>query len=668
METQQAVRLWAPDRQGLQSHPFMAFLRNLSETSDFCGETSDALQRWSLEHPDRFWNGVWDFFQIKGDKGDVVFQPAEHMRNARFFPQSRLNFADNLLGRAPANDQEPALIFRGEDKVQMHLSWAELKQQVSQAQQAMAACGVGKGDRVAAMMPNMPQTVVMMLAATSLGAIWSSCSPDFGVRGVMDRFGQIEPKLFIACDGYWYNGKRIEIRDKLQEIVPQLPTLHHTVIVSYLDEAENVADALGKGLGKGEAGKASTYEAFLGGFTPQELYFEQVAFDHPVYIMFSSGTTGVPKCIVHATGGVLLQHVKELGLHCGLKQQDRLFYFTTCGWMMWNWMVSGLALGCTLCLYDGSPFAVRPDFLFDYAQEERFALFGTSAKYIDALRKAGARPVQTHDLSSLRLITSTGSPLPPENFDYVYQEIARDVQLASISGGTDIVSCFVLGIPDKPVYKGEIQGGGFGLAVDVWNEAGEPAGVDEKGELVCTQAFPCMPVGFWNDPDGEKYHKAYFDRFDNIWCHGDFASKTAHGGFVIHGRSDATLNPGGVRIGTAEIYNQVEKLPVILEALAIGQDFEDDVRVILFVRLAEGVSLDEDLIRIIRRTIREGASPRHVPAKIIAVKDIPRTKSGKIVELAVRDVVHGRTVKNKEALANPEALALFENLPDLQTA
>jgi len=494
-----------------------------------------------------------------------------------------------------------------------------------------------------------------MLAAASLGAIWSSCSPDFGEQGVLDRFGQIEPKLFIACDAYWYAGKLQDVSAKVKVVAGNLGV--PVLVVHYAGDAEALAAALSDG---------RTLEALTAPYEARPLTFAQLPFRHPLYILFSSGTTGVPKCIVHSAGGTLLQHLKEHGLHCSLTEGDRLFYFTTCGWMMWNWLVSGLAVGATLCLFDGSPFHPDGNVLFDYAEAEKFAVFGTSAKYIDAVRKGGFTPRTTHDLSSLRLLTSTGSPLSPEGFSFVYEGIKPDVQLASISGGTDIVSCFVLGIPLKPVWRGEIQGPGLGLAMDVWDEEGRPVR-GEKGELVCTKAFPSMPVMFWNDPDGAKYRGAYFERFDNVWCHGDFAEWTSHGGIVIHGRSDATLNPGGVRIGTAEIYNQVEQMEEVAEALCIGQDFDDDVRVVLFVRLAPGVTLDEALEKKIRTKIRTGASPRHVPAKIVAVADIPRTKSGKIVELAVREVVHGRPVKNKEALANPEALALFADLAVLRT-
>jgi acetoacetyl-CoA synthetase len=575
------------------------------------------------------------------------------MPGARFFPDARLNFAENLLNKSGDGD---ALVFRGEDKVARRLSWNELRDLVSRLQQLFRAHGVRPGDRIAGMMPNMPETVAAMLAAASLGAIWSSCSPDFGEQGVLDRFGQIEPVLFFAPDGYWYAGKRIDVADKVAAVVAKIPSIRAAFIIDYLGSAEQAA---------ARSDRAEALSAALAPFAPATLEFERLPFDHPLYILYSSGTTGVPKCIVHSAGGMLIQHIKEHRLNAGIGDGDRFFYFTTCGWMMWNWLVTGLASGATLLLYDGSPFHPDGNVIFDYAQAEKMTYFGTSAKFLDAVRKAGLRPIETHDLSTVRVISSTGSPLAPENFRFVYDGIKADVHLASISGGTDIAACFVLGVPVKPVYVGEIQGPGLGMAVDVFDEDARPVR-GEKGELVCTRAFPSMPLMFWNDDDGAKYRAAYFERFDNIWCHGDFAEWTEHGGMIIHGRSDATLNPGGVRIGTAEIYNQVEQMEEVAEAICIGQDWDGDVRVVLFVRLAAGVVLDEALEKKIRAKIRTGASPRHVPAKIVAVADIPRTKSGKITELAVRDTVHGRDVRNKEALVNPEALDLYRDLPALQ--
>jgi acetoacetyl-CoA synthetase len=610
------------------------------------------LHAWSVAQGADFWDLVWDFCGIIGDKGERRLINADKMPGAQFFPDAKLNFAENLLRAAGSGD---ALIFRGEDKISYRLSWAELIALVSRLQQALRAVGVGKGDRVTAMIPNMPETIALMLAVTSLGAICSTCSPDFGERAVLDRFGQIEPKVFFTVDGYWYNGKPISTVDKVAAVARQLVTAEMVVIIPYLGDAAKAAN---------QVPRACALADFLEAHAPKPLSFERLPFNHPVEILYSSGTTGVPKCIVHSAGGMLLQHSKEHRLQCDLRAGERLFYFTTCGWMMWNWLASGLGSGATLVLFDGSPFAPQT-VLWDYAQEERINIFGTSAKYIDACKKAGLAPSRTHDLSSVRVVTSTGSPLAPESFDYVYSDIKADVHLASISGGTDIVSCFVLGDPTAPVWRGEIQAPGLGMAVDVWSDDGRPVR-GEKGELICTRPFPSMPVMFWNDTEGSKYHAAYFERFPNVWCHGDFAEWTAHGGIIIHGRSDATLNPGGVRIGTAEIYAQVEQIPEVTEAVAIGQDWQDDVRVVLFVRLAEGVAPDDALREKIRQKIRTGASPRHVPAKIVQIADIPRTKSGKITELAVRDVIHGRPVKNTGALANPEALELYRDLAELR--
>ncbi|MDT6939878.1 acetoacetate--CoA ligase [Brucella pseudogrignonensis] len=646
--------LWQPDANriaasGLEHFRVQAEERAGRKLSDY-----QALHRWSIEDRAAFWTLIWDFCDVIGERGDTALIDSGHMREAKFFPEAKLNFAENLLRHKGEGE---AIIFRGEDKVERRLTWGDLHALVSKLQQFMLAEGVKPGDRIAGMMPNIPEAIALMLAASSLGAVWSSCSPDFGAQGVLDRFGQIEPKLFFACDGYWYNGKRIDVSDKIAEVSARLPSSKRTVIVSYLGEAEAVASNARNGI---------ALDAALASFAAKDVAFMRLPFDHPLYILFSSGTTGIPKCIVHRAGGVLLQHLKEHRLHADVRKGDRFFYFTTCGWMMWNWLASGIASGATLLLYDGSPFYPDGNVLFDYAAAEKMTYFGTSAKFIDAVLKAGLNPRETHDLSALRTISSTGSPLSPEGFAFVYESIKPDVHLASISGGTDIVSCFVLGVPTESVWQGEIQGAGLGMAVDVWDDDGKPVR-REKGELVCTKAFPSMPLEFWNDPDGAKYQAAYFDRFDNIWCHGDFAEWTQHDGIVIHGRSDATLNPGGVRIGTAEIYNQVEQMAEVAEALCIGQDWDHDVRVVLFVRLAESISLDDDLRTRIKTKIRTGATPRHVPAKIVAVSDIPRTKSGKIVELAVRDIVHGREVKNREALANPEALELYRDLAELQS-
>jgi acetoacetyl-CoA synthetase len=648
------VPLWMPTPDRIAKAPITAFMVEASARAGTGFSSYAELHRWSVDRREDFWSLLWDFCGVVGEKGERLLIDGDRMPGATFFPDARLNFAENLLRRRGSGD---AIVFKGEDKMLRRLSWDDLHALVSRLQQLFVALGVKKGDRVAAMMPNMPEAAAGMLAAASLGAVWSSCSPDFGEQGVLDRFGQIEPVVFLAPDGYWYNGKQNDVTAKVQAVLAKLPSVRQAILVDYLGTARQAVTAIPRAVALDDA---------LTPFEAKDVTFERLPFAHPLCILFSSGTTGIPKCIVHGAGGTLLQHLKEHQLHGGIKDGDRLFYFTTCGWMMWNWLISGLATGATLLLYDGSPFHPDGNILFDYADAEKMAYFGTSAKFIDTLRKSGLRPIDSHDLSTVRTVSSTGSPLSPEGFAFVYDGIKKDVHLASISGGTDIVSCFVLGVPIEPVWPGEIQAAGLGMAVDVWDDEARPVR-QQKGELVCTRPFPSMPVAFWNDPGGKKYHAAYFERFDNVWCHGDFAEWTAHGGMVIHGRSDATLNPGGVRIGTAEIYNQVEQMPEIAEALCIGQDFDNDVRVVLFVRLAPGVSLDDDLQNRIRQKIRTGCSPRHVPARIVAVADIPRTKSGKITELAVRDIVHGRDVKNKEALANPQTLELFRDLEALRS-
>ena len=649
--------LWRPSAERIADSNMMAFMARLRETRGIELADYTALHRWSVDDVAAFWNAVWDFGRVIGDKTGPALVDGELMPGARFFPDARINFAENLLRR---RDDADAMVFWGEDKAKRRVSFAELYDRVSQLTQALKALGVGPGDRVAGFMPNMPETVMAMLATTALGAVWSSCSPDFGVQGVLDRFGQIEPKVLFCPDGYFYNGKAHDSLARVAEFTAQLPSLQRIVVVPYLAEAGAAGPPDLSALDR-----AATLADVIAPYAPAEIAFERVAFNAPLYIMYSSGTTGQPKCIVHGVGGTLLKHICEHKLQCDEKRGDRVFYFTTCGWMMWNWLVSALALETTLLLYDGSPFAPDGNILFDFAEAEKASLFGTSAKYIDALNKAELDPKSTHDLSSLRLITSTGSPLLPEGFDYVYDHIKQDVCLSSIAGGTDIVGCFVAGNPIGAVWRGEIQAPSLGMAVEVFDDKGQPLRGD-KGELVCLKPFPSMPIGFWNDPDGARYRAAYFDTYPNIWHHGDFISFTENGGVVIYGRSDATLNPGGVRIGTAEIYRQVEKLPEIQEALVVGQDWDGDVRVVLFVKLREGKVLDDELVKRIKTQIRSGATPRHVPAKVVEVDDIPRTKSGKIVELAVRDVIHGRQVKNVEALANPEALHLYEGLDELR--
>ncbi len=649
--------LWTPSAERIAASRMDAFRRFINDRHALHLADYPALHAWSVEQREAFWQAIVDFFQIHFHApAERVLREGPAMPDAQWFPGATLNFAEHLLRR---RDGHPALVAVGEDGSREQLSHAQLAAHVAGLQHALHNAGVGIGDRVAAFMPNTWQTVVGVLATASLGATWSSCSPDFGTQGFIDRFGQIEPKVLIAAAGYRYAGKRIDLTDKLNEILPQLPSLERLVIVPYSRVEARPTDY------KSAALTTLWQDFYQPGGAPQ---FTPVPFDQPLYILYSSGTTGVPKCIVHGVGGTLLQHVKELGLHTDLGPDDTLFYYTTCGWMMWNWLISGLALGATLVLYDGSPFHPEPARLIDLIDlidAEDISIFGTSAKFIAALEKAGVRPRESHKLSSLKVILSTGSPLAHESFEYIYRDVKRDLCLSSISGGTDIVSCFALGNPTLPVWRGELQCKGLGMDVQVWNDNGQ-ALTGEKGELVCARHFPSMPVGFWNDADGEKFRAAYFATFPGVWAHGDYAEETAHGGLVIHGRSDAVLNPGGVRIGTAEIYRQVEKVPQVLESIVIGQDWQGDVRVVLFVRLRDGVTLDDTLREEIRRMIRANTTPRHVPAKIIQVADIPRTLSGKIVELAVRNVVHGSPVKNTDALANPQALELYRSLAELR--
>jgi len=644
--------LWTPSKQVIEHANLTRFLEQVRHQCGPGVKDYPELYRWSVEHPQRFWPQVWAFCDIQASQTwDQVLVDGHKMPGAQWFTGARLNFAENLLRY---RDQRTALVFRCEqDDKRISLSYRALYAQVAALADALKKSGVQCGDRVAGFMPNRPETVIAMLAAASLGAIWSSCSPDFGINGVLDRFGQIEPRVLFTCDGYFYAGKTVDSLERIRSVLEKLPSVQRVVVVPYIETRPDIS----------ALPRATNWADYLTGAT--EIEFAQLPFDHPVFIMYSSGTTGAPKCIVHGAGGTLIQHLKELALHTDLKREDTIFYFTTCGWMMWNWLVSSLAVGATVLLYDGSPFHPSHDILWRIAGEEGLSIFGTSAKYLSAAEKFSVRPKQNYKLDKLRIITSTGSPLLPENSEYVYREIKADVCLSSISGGTDIISCFALGNPLLPVYPGELQCRGLGMAVEIRSEDGKPLR-GKPGELVCVKPFPSMPVFFWNDADGKKYHDAYFDYFPGIWRHGDWAELTEHEGLIIYGRSDATLNPGGVRIGTAEIYRQVEKLPEIVESLAVGQDWQGDVRVILFVRLRENVRLDETLSKKIRKTIRDNTSPRHVPAKIIAIPDIPRTISGKITELAVRNVIHGRPVKNTDALANPQALEHYKNLPELQ--
>lgn len=645
--------LWTPSPERATSSRLAAFIDSAQRLTGQHFPDYQTLWQWSVAEPDSFWSLVWDFCGVVGDKGATALADRDKMPGARFFPDAQLNWAENLLRK---RGDGTAVIFLDEKGRERSLSSKDLAAAVSRLQQALKNSGVSSGDRVAGYLPNMIETLVAALATASLGAIWSSASPDFGAQGLIDRFGQIGPKILIMADGYFYNGKTIDCLTKAREAKAAIPGIEKVIVVPFTASAPDLA-----GLGD-----AALWDDFIAPYQARDPDFVRVGFNHPLFIMFSSGTTGIPKCIVHGHGGTLLQHLKEHQLQCDVRDGDRVFYFTTCGWMMWNWQISALASGATLLLFDGSPFHPDPYVLWAYAARHGATLFGTGAKYIDALKANGVTPSAQHDLGALRTITSTGSPLVHESFDYVYRAIKSDVHLASISGGTDIVSCFVLGNPISPVYRGEIQGPGLGLAVDVFDESGRPmpAGAG-SGELVCTKPFPSMPVCFWNDENGERYRKAYFDRFPNVWCHGDWIERTVHDGLIILGRSDATLNPGGVRIGTAEIYRQVEQIPEVLESIAVGQQWQNDERVVLFVRLKPDVKLDEDLISRIKTRIRSGASPRHVPAKILQVSDIPRTKSNKIVELAVKEVIQGRPVRNVEALANPEALDLYRNLKEL---
>ena len=648
--------IWQPTPERIASANLTAFMRDAQERWDVAARDYTDLHQWSVAEPAQFWQSVWSFCGVIGDAGDgPALEDGHRMPGARWFPDARLSYAENLLRR---RDRSPAIVFWSEDRLKSTVTCAELYSEVSRLSQALREAGVKPGDRVAGYMPNAPGAVIAMLATASLGAVWSSCSPDFGVQGVLDRFGQIEPKVLFATDGYFYNGKTIDTVDRLKEISRNLPSVEKVVVVPYTQPRPRISGIP----------RAVNVHDLMAPYRLREIRFERFPFDHPLYILYSSGTTGVPKCIVHGAGGTLLQHMKEHQLHVDLKPGERLFYFTTCGWMMWNWLASALASRAALVLYDGSPFVAGGRILFDYADAARMTVFGTSAKFIDSAAKAGLRPRLSHRLTAMKAMLSTGSPLAPEGFDYVYREVKRDLHLASISGGTDLISCFVLGNPTRPVWRGEIQGPGLGMKVEVFDDTGRPVR-SQKGELVCTAPFPSMPVGFWNDPDGAKYRAAYFEKFPGVWCHGDYIELTEHDGFVIYGRSDAVLNPGGVRIGTAEIYRQVESLDEVVESLVIGQDWPPDrptdVRVVLFVRLRDGIRLDEELVEKIKHTIRNNATPRHVPARVVQVPDIPRTRSGKIVELAVRNVVHGQPVKNLEALANPEALAHYKDRPEL---
>jgi acetoacetyl-CoA synthetase len=645
--------LWRPSAQQIEQSQIYQFMQHINQSHKQQLDNYSALHQWTVENPETFWDEIWDYCGVVGDKGNgPILADGDKMPGAAWYPQARLNFAENLLRY---RDEQSAVIFRNEGDQRVELSYAELYRKVAQCAAGLKARGVGKGDVVAGFLPNLPETLIAMLAATSLGAIWTSCSPDFGIQGVMDRFGQVKPKVLFTIAGYLYNRKTIDTLDKVSQIAEKLDSAEQIVFIPYINNDADIS----------AIPNACWLDEFVDA-SAEELNFEPMAFADPLYIMYSSGTTGTPKCIVHSIGGTLLQHLKEHQLHTDIRREDVLFYYTTCGWMMWNWLVSGLACGCTLVLFDGSPFAPGAKVLWDIAEQEKISVFGTSAKYIAALEKAGVKPGSSHQLDNLRAVLSTGSPLAHESFEYVYRDIKQDLLLASISGGTDIISCFALGCPILPVYTGELQCRGLGMDVAIFDDNGNEI-AEHKGELVCKAPFPSMPIYFWNDQNNEKYKSAYFEQFDNIWAHGDYGELTTHEGIIIHGRSDAVLNPGGVRIGTAEIYRQVERVEQVLDSVCIGQPWKDDTRVVLFVVLADGLQLDEELKTTIKQTIRAHTTPRHVPEIIIQVTEIPRTISGKIVELAVRKVVLGEEVTNKDALANPEALKLFENLPELQS-
>ena len=640
--------MWKPSVEQIERSQMFEFKEFINTRHGLNLDSYTDLHDWSVDNIHEFWAFAWEFFDIIHTQPYTqVVDDVSEMPGAKWFTGARLNFAENLLRR---RDDKTALIFKGESQPVRKLTYAELYSEVAKTAAALRTAGVEKGDRVAGFVPNMPESIIAMLATTSIGAIWSSSSPDFGIKGVLDRFSQIEPKVLFAANGYFYNGKFHDSLEKLKGILHDLPSVEKVVVIPYSDEDPDI--------------RTISNSIFFSDFIDndeEEIEFEQLPFDHPLYIMYSSGTTGLPKSIVHGTGGTLLQHLKELQLHCDLCEQDTIFYFTTCGWMMWNWLVSSLVTGASLVLYDGAPFFPDANAMWKMAEELGITVFGTSAKFIAASEAAGNKPISTNDLSNVRLILSTGSPLMEENFDYIYRDVKKDVQLASISGGTDIVSCFAGGSPMLPVYRGELQCSGLAMDVDAFDHKGKSSR-NAKGELVCKKAFPSMPIYFWNDPDGQKYHNAYFDKFENIWYHGDYIEINDHGGVTIFGRSDATLNPGGVRIGTAEIYRVVEQMAEVADSLVVGVQSNGDEQVALFLKMDEGAILNDNLINQIKSSIRANCSPRHVPSIIKSVEDIPYTISGKKVELAVKKIIHGEEVTNKDALANPEALECFKDI------
>ncbi len=645
--------LWSPSRERIQSSNMHHFMQWINAKYSLNINEYDALYQWSVQHIAGFWEAWWHYAGIKASQPYAqVLDDVARMPGAKWFDGARLNFAENLLRY---RDEHTAMVFYGEDRIRRKISYAQLYAAVARTAEALKALGVKAGDRVVGFMPNLPETVVAMLAATSMGAVWSSCSPDFGIKGVLDRFGQIQPKVLFTADGYFFKGKRIDSLERIARITGQIPSIVKTVVVPYVADRPDIQ----------AIDKSVLYGDFVSGASGVEIDFAQLPFDHPLYIMYSSGTTGLPKCMVQSAGGILLNQLKEQILHTDLKRLDTIFYFTTCGWMMWNWLVSALGAGATMVLYDGNPFHPGPEALWQMAQDEKISVFGTSAGYLAALQSTGLVPGEAFDLTALRTILSTGSPLSMEGFEFAYDQIKSDLQLASIAGGTDLNGCFALGNPMAPVYAGELQCRGLAMKVEAYDETGRPV-IGQRGELVCTAPFPSMPIYFWDDPDGRKYHAAYFDVYPGIWRHGDFIEVTARGGVIFYGRSDATLNPGGVRIGTAEIYRQIDAIEEIEDAVVVGQDWHNDVRVILFVKMAPGRTLDEQLKNKVRQAIRNSASPRHVPSKIIAVPDVPYTLNMKKVELAVRKVIHGQEVRNKDALRNPESLEAYAQIKELQ--
>ena len=645
--------LWSPSRDRIESTNMWRFMQFVNEKNDQNFNDYASLYQWSINEMQAFWSTVWEFAEIKASETyNEVINDVNKMPGAQWFPGARLNFAENLLRY---RDDQTALIFRGEDEERREMTYGQLYDEVARLAASLKAFGVRPGDRVAGFMPNMPETIVAMLASVSLGAAWSSCSPDFGKKGVLDRFGQIKPKVLFAANGYWFKGKNLDSMKRISDILTELPEIEKVVVVPYTDQGPDLSSIPNSVL----------YGDFISSEKNLEIEFEQLPFDHPLYIMYSSGTTGLPKCMVQSAGGILINQLKELILHTDMKREDTIFYFTTCGWMMWNWLVASLGVGAKLVLYDGNPFHPDPGVFWKMAQDEKIAVFGTSAGYISALMNTEVRPVKEYDLTPLRAILSTGSPLTVEMFEFIYREIKKELQLASISGGSDINGCFALGNPMGPVYAGELQCRGLGMKVESFDENGRPV-INAKGELVCTAPAPPMPIYFWDDPDMKKYKNAYFNVYPNIWRHGDFIEINDHGGVVIFGRSDATLNPGGVRIGTAEIYRQVEQMDEIEDIIVIGQEWKNDIRVILFVKMFDGIELTDDLIGRIKKSIRENASPRHVPAKIIEVPGIPYTLNMKKVELAVKKIIHGQEVSNKDALSNPEILDYYADLKELR--